>query len=101
MFSSLGYLKNHEPKKTMDIFQQTKNPDAVIYILLFNACARLPSKETLTLIRNVSKNIPQSFYSNSNLVTSLIDAYGKCGDITSTQALFDSSEIKTIEMHNA
>ena len=82
-------------------FEQIKNPDSVSYIMLYNACAQMQSKEGLELIRNVSKTIPKSFYSDVKLVTSLLDAYGKCGDVTSAQILFDSSENKNIEMHNA
>ena len=82
-------------------FERIKNPDSVSYIMLYNACAQMQSKEGLELIRNVSKTIPKSFYSDVKLVTSLLDAYGKCGDITSAQALFGSLEIRTIEMYNA
>jgi pentatricopeptide repeat protein len=51
----------------------------------------LGSNEALNLIRKVSKQMPKSFHSNSRLLTSLLDALMKCGDITDAESLFNSS----------
>ncbi|CAF4706317.1 unnamed protein product, partial [Rotaria magnacalcarata] len=50
-------------------------------ILLFNSCAQLKTKEALDLVKKISKQIPKSFYSNPRLLTSLLDALMKCGDV--------------------
>ncbi|CAF4894275.1 unnamed protein product, partial [Rotaria magnacalcarata] len=68
-----GYLKNNLPKKVIDLFNEIKNPDRVIIILLFNACAKLGTNEELNL----------------------------CGDVTSAKSLFDRSTKKTISMYGA
>ena len=87
--------------KAIDVFQQIKNPGDITYTILFNACAQLASDDALIFIKNIMKNIPQSFRSNRWLTTSLIDALAKCGDMTSAQAVFDSSSQRNIELYGA
>lgn len=101
MSCCLGFLKNNEPKKAVDLFDKMKTRNDVIYILFFNACAQLKSNEALNLIRKTVKNIPEPFYSNLKLVASLIDTFGKCGDAASAEQLFQISPNKTVEMYNA
>jgi pentatricopeptide repeat protein len=45
--------------------------------------------------------MPKSFYSNLRLVTSLIDALMKCGDVAHAQSLFDTSQKKVIPIYGA
>ncbi|CAF1495526.1 unnamed protein product [Adineta steineri] len=94
-----GYIKNNEANKVIDLFNEIKDPDEVIIILLFNACAQLANEEGLNLIEKVSKQIPQSFMSNPRLLTSLSDAKMKCDHIKSTQILLSKSRQKSISMY--
>ncbi len=70
-------------------------------ILLFNACAQLGTNEASQLVKKVSSEIPESFYSNDRLVTSQLDALMKCGDLEQAQALFDTSSKKPVQMYGA
>ncbi|CAF0993594.1 unnamed protein product [Adineta steineri] len=94
-----GYIKNNEAKKAIDLFNEIKDPDEIIIILLFNACAQLANEEGLNLIEKVSKQIPESFMSNPRLLSSLSDAKMKCNDIKSTQLLFSKSKNKSVSMY--
>ena len=96
LFFYLGYISNDQSSKAIDLFHKTKNPDHVIYILLFNACARLGSTEALNIIKKVSSDIPQSCRSNDRLHTSLIDALVKCGDVETAESLLNSTKNITI-----
>ncbi len=69
--------------------------------VLFNACAQLRTDEALSLVKKISQEIPKSFYSNSYLLTSLLDALMKCGDVQDAQLLFDASRTKTLPMYGA
>lgn len=97
----LGYTTNNQAEKAIKCFKQIKNPNHVIYILFLNACARLGTNEALHLIKTVSKNVPQSIYSNEKFLASLIDALAKCGDLQSAQTIFYESKHKTVHMYNA
>ena len=97
----LGYITNNEAKKAIELFKQIKHPNHVIYILFLNACAQLGTNESLNSIKKISKNIPQTIYSNEKLLTSLIDALAKCGDIESAQTVFYTSKTRTAHMCNA
>ncbi|CAF4380891.1 unnamed protein product, partial [Rotaria sordida] len=88
------YMKNNMPDKVIDLFNKIQAPDEIIIMLLFNACAQLDTPAALNLTKKVSKEIPKSFLSNSNLSTSLLDALMKCGDVEYAQTLFDSSTRK-------
>ncbi|CAF3916300.1 unnamed protein product [Rotaria sp. Silwood1] len=94
-----GYIKNNIPNKAIDLFNEIKNPDAIIIILLLNACSLLGTNEVLNLAKKVSSQIPKSFYSNLRLLTSLLDVLMKCGDVTYAQLLFDRTEKKILPMY--
>ncbi|CAM4932893.1 unnamed protein product [Rotaria socialis] len=94
-----GYIKNNQADKVVDLFKRIKNPDEIIIILLFNACAQLGTEEALNSIKQVSSKIVQSFQSNSRLLTSLLDGLVKCGDITYAKNLFNTFKNKTVSMY--
>ena len=78
-----------------------KQTNVISFTILCNACALLQSDEGPNIIKQMKADIRQQFYSNIQFVTSLLDALGKCGDITSAQTLFDSQKNKDIEMYGA
>ena len=84
----LGYVRNNQPDRAIGLLNKIKNPDEVMLIIFFNACAHLPSQETLKLVKRVSKEMPKSFYSNPRLLTSLFDAFVKCGDCSSAETVY-------------
>ncbi|CAF4050201.1 unnamed protein product [Rotaria magnacalcarata] len=96
-----GYVKHNRPHEAIELFNQIKDPDEVIILLLFNAYGQIGSTEVLSLIKKKSLEIPQSFYSNDYLVASLLDALIKCDDLAYAQSLFNSSRCKTISMFGA
>ncbi|UJR15885.1 hypothetical protein I4U23_002810 [Adineta vaga] len=96
-----GYVKHAMPEKAIHIFDQINSPDDVAILLLFNACAQLGNKDALDRVKNVWKSIPSKFYTNTNLVASLIDALMKCGDVENARSVFDSSKSKALHMFNA
>ena len=78
-----------------------KNFDHIIYILLFNACAQLQTKEALDLVKQVSSDMPQSYQIDSKLITSLVDALIKCGDVEGAEAWFNRSKSKPSSLYGA
>ncbi|CAF2134985.1 unnamed protein product, partial [Rotaria magnacalcarata] len=80
---------------------EVENPDDVHMLLLFNSCAQLKTKEALDLVKKISKQIPKSFYSNPRLLTSLLDALMKCGDVVHAESLFYSSKERGLPMYGA
>jgi len=97
----LGYTQNNMAHKAIDLFKEIKNPNEICLTLLFNACAQLETEEALNLTKNVSKNIGKSMYSNVRLLTSLLDALMKCGDVAYAQSLFNTLTNKSIGIYGA
>ena len=89
------------PERAIELFKQVKNPDEITMNLLFNACAQLGTSEVLALVKTVSKKMPPSFYSNTYILSSLLDALMKCEDVEHAQSLFTSSTNKKMSMYGA
>ncbi|CAF1358379.1 unnamed protein product [Rotaria sordida] len=87
--------------KAIDLYNEIINPNEVIIILLFNACAQLATNETLNLIKKVFKEIPKDYHSNTGLLTSLLDALMKSGDVVYAESLLEKSANKSISMYGA
>jgi hypothetical protein len=96
-----GYVHNDLPNKALDIFNEIRYPDETIIIVLFNACAQLRTKASLDLVKKVLLEIPKSFHSNPRLLTSLLDALMKCGDVQNAELLFTKSTNKVLPMYGA
>lgn len=88
-------------QKVVDIFRRIEEPDEVNTLLLFNACAQLETKEALKLVKEVLSKMPSSYRTHSNLVTSLIDALMKCGDVESAEKIYDQSWTKNPTIYGA
>ena len=97
----VGYIDNKLPQKAIDLFKQVNKPDEILLLLLFNACAQLPSEQSLNLVKNTWKQYNTYLIRSENTLTSLIDALMKCDDVKSAEAVFDGSRHKSISMHGA
>lgn len=84
-------------ERAIDLFHQINDPDEVNFLILFNACAQLKTKEALDIAKTVAKQVPQLNYSNPRLSSSLLDVYTKCGDIPSAETLFANMVEKSSE----
>ena len=96
-----GYITNDFPNKAIHLFDRIENPNEIVINLLFTACAHPESEAALIVVQKVSSKMPQSFYQNIRLVTSLLGALMKCGDVSGGRSLFDSSTTKTLPMYAA
>ena len=99
--SFLGYIRNNQAKKAIDLFHEINKPDHVIFILMFQACAQLETKEAVNLIRLLRSKMPTSFYSNPRLLTSFIDALMNCEDVQTAEIFFNKVQVKSISIYGA
>ena len=96
-----GYVTHNLPQKAIDLYHQIRTPDDVIFILFFTACAQLRGEEALKSVKAVLSTLPKSSLSNPILLTSLLDALMKCGDLPSAQFFFDQTTTKSVSMYGA
>ena len=101
IYLSIGYVKSKQINKAIALFHQMNEPNDVIFILMFHACAQLGTKEALTLIQSFLTKMPKPFYSNLRLLTSLVDAFVKCGDVKRAEEFFKKSTIKDLPIYGA
>ncbi|CAF3656312.1 unnamed protein product [Rotaria sp. Silwood1] len=95
-----GLIKNNMLNETINIFFKISNPDEIIFILFFHACARIGTKETLNLVKKVLSNIPNCYRKNSNILTTAFDAFIKCGDLSSAELIFSNIKRNRISYGN-
>jgi hypothetical protein len=100
-FSCTGYIANDMPDKAIDLFRQVESPNEVLIVLLFNACAQTETADALNLVKEVVANIHGSAYSNARLLTSLLDAFMKCGAVEEARLRFDATPNKVMPMYAA
>ncbi|CAM4763494.1 unnamed protein product [Rotaria magnacalcarata] len=96
-----GYFENNQANKAIHLFHEIKRPNEIIITILFNACANLKTNEGLNLVKEVYKEMPKSFQSNPYLLTSLLDAFMKCGDVSNAELLFRKIPDKVLQMYGA
>lgn len=89
-----GYVHNDQSQKAIDLFNNIQQPNEVIYIIFYNACAQIGSNDALELIKKVLQNMPKSYWSNANLLTSLLDGLVKCNDVYYALSLFKNIDQK-------
>ncbi|CAF4130691.1 unnamed protein product [Rotaria magnacalcarata] len=96
-----SYLENNDPKKTIELFKQITNPSEVVFNLCFNACASLGTSEALDLTKKTLEKMPKTFYSDSYILCSVLDALMKCGDVKYAESIYNSSTTKALPMYGA
>jgi hypothetical protein len=96
-----GYVTNNLAEKAIDLYHQIRTPNDIILILFFTACADLRTPEALKSVMTVFSTLPKSSLSNPLLLTSLLDALMKCGDVRSAELFFDRSTRKVLSMYGA
>ena len=96
-----GYIENDMAKKAVDLFTQVESPDAVIFMLVFNACAAVGSSEALKLTRSIIDRLPKAVRMDSGVQTSVIDALMKCGDIGAAETWYHEMKESYIPAHGA
>ena len=101
VFFIQGYVQNQQAEQAIKLFKELENHNEVILIVLFHACAYLGTEEALQLVKNVSRQMPKPYQSNSNLLTSLLDASMKCGDVPYAESWFNRSTKKDLSMYGA
>ena len=90
----VGYISQRQFDKAIDLFGEIDEPNEMIVVLLFNACTQLRTKEALDLVKTVAGEMSSSFHANEYVVTSLVDALMKCGDVEGAEKIFSRSTVK-------
>ena len=88
-------------KKAVEMFEQIASPDAVIFILAFNACAAMKSKHALHSIRSILDRMPEAFRMDARTQTSVIDALMKSGDVDTAERWYEQMKVNHIPAHGA
>ncbi|CAF4062496.1 unnamed protein product, partial [Rotaria magnacalcarata] len=95
------YIKNNMPNQAIDLFYKIENPDKIIIMFVFNACASLGTSEALDLTKKTLEKMPKTFYSDSYILCSVLDALMKCGDVKYAESIYKSSTTKALPMYGA
>ncbi|CAF1152611.1 unnamed protein product [Rotaria sordida] len=96
------YVKNNMYDKALDLFEQMPlNPNNVIYIIVFNACAQILNDRGEEIGRKLLHQMPKHFHNDNVLLTSAIDMLMRFGDVQSAEKLFRTIKKKDIVLYGA
>ena len=94
-------MKNHKIQKVIDVYHEiAEDPDEVIIMLLFNACARLGNADTLKLMQKASSIMLRSLRSNPKVLNTQYDALIKCVDLSLAEQIFDTMKRAVVSYGN-
>ncbi|CAF2220546.1 unnamed protein product [Rotaria magnacalcarata] len=95
-----SYIVNNSPVKALAVYDHLKQTnqvecDEVIYLVASNAAGKLGLLSRARSIHNdiISSGIP--YEKNEKILNTLMDTYGKCGDLDSAREIFNKLKIKS------
>ena len=94
-------MTNNLAEKAIDLYHQIQTPDDIVINLFFTACALWRTPEALKSVKTVLSTLTKSSLSNPLLLTSLLDALMKCGDVQNAELFFSQSTRKHVPMYGA
>ncbi|CAF2522263.1 unnamed protein product [Rotaria sp. Silwood2] len=95
-----AYIVNNLPVKALAVYDHLKHTnqvgcDEVIYLVASNAAGKLGLLSRARSIHNDIISSGISYETNEKILNTLMDTYGKCGDLNSAREIFDKLKIKT------
>jgi pentatricopeptide repeat protein len=85
----LGHVSNGMPEKVLQMFDTMPvQPDEVIALILFNACATVADPRAVKLGKMMLTQPPATFFDNSILMNSATDMLMKFGEVQEAEDLF-------------
>ena len=97
--SSAGHIKNNRSNEAIILFREIKHPNDIILNLFFNACAQIGTENAFNLAKNVFQEMPKHVHSNVYVLTSMLSASMKCGDVAYAESLFNKTTRKDLAMY--
>ncbi|CAF3572979.1 unnamed protein product [Rotaria socialis] len=95
-----SYIVNNLPVKALAVYDHLKQTnqvecDEVIYLVASNAAGKLGILSRARSIHNdiIASGIP--YEKNEKILNTLMDTYGKCGDLNSAREIFNKLKIKS------
>jgi PPR repeat len=85
----VGYVVNGMPEKVLQMFHTMPvQPDEVIAIILFNACAKVADPRAVKLGKMMLTRPSAAFFENHILMNSATDMLMKFGEVNEAEQLF-------------
>ena len=93
----VGYIINGMAEKVVQLFKKMSvQPDDVLRITLFNACAKHVTAESRKLGEDVLRRLPSNFHQKPQLANAAVDMLMKFGEVKRAEQLFASMKTKTL-----
>jgi predicted Zn-dependent protease len=98
----IGYVFNGMPEKVLQMINtMTVQPNEVIAIILFNACAKIADPHAVKLGKTVLSQLPAAFFDNHILMSSATDMLMKFGEVNEAEKIFKKIKSKNAIVYGA
>ena len=89
-------------EKVIESFKKMSvQPDDVLHIVFFNACAKHVTAESKQLGQDVLRRLPSNFHQNTRLASAAVDMLMKFGEVERAEQLFATMKKKTVISYGA
>lgn len=93
----VGYINNDMAEKVVKLFKKMSvQPDDVLHITLFKACAKHVTAESRQLGEDVLRRLSSNFHQKPQLANAAVDMLMKFGEVKRAEQLFASTRKKTL-----
>ena len=98
----LGFVKNNMAEKAIEFYKTISiKPNDIILIALFNGCSRTGTKKVLEIGRKAFEQTGRKYWWNTYFLTSALNMFIKCGDVSTAERIFPHLPEKTIIKYGA
>lgn len=88
-------------EKAKEVYRGITKPNSTCVSLLFKAYAQSPTEQSVELVKQVWKSLPDNLRSDTFVLTSVLNVLMTCGHVNEAESVFRLSTKKAVSMHGA
>ncbi len=92
-----GLADNNRYEEALNFFKETNIiPDEYTYSIVFKICTEIGDQRSLEFGQLIFNRMPKKFHNNIVIITSALQMFIKCGEISKAEELFNRIENKNL-----
>ncbi len=89
-------MENNQKAEALEFFRQINSPDEYLYSTIFKLCVELGDQQSLQFGKNLFEKMPKIFHNNTVVLSSAMNLFNKCEDISKSEEIFSKMEKNVI-----
>jgi hypothetical protein len=89
-------MENNQKAEALEFFRQINSPDEYLYSTIFKLCVELGDQQSLQFGKNLFQKMPKIFHKNIVVLSSAMNLFNKCEEISKSEEIFSQMEKNVI-----